>query len=136
MPRTTHGMHGSIATRVPGIPMTVGPGLDHGSSDLVAENERECAQRHQGRGRSCVVGEEMEIAAADPADRHRDACPGRPRQVRLGKVDKRGRESRVREIELNGPHALSVRGQPRQRDLPGSGTCPPRIIRSGAGVRC
>ena len=53
----------------------VGPGLDDPACRLVAEHEREGPDGGQGGRGPGVVREQMEVAAADPAGRHRDAGP-------------------------------------------------------------
>ena len=59
--------------------VAVRPGLDHGSTDLMTEEERERpAERHE-RGRGAhVVAEEVEVAATDAPGGHRDAGPVGP----------------------------------------------------------
>ena len=108
MPRGRHGMHGSTATRVPTGHGHPGPDLDHPAGDLVAQHEGERAQCRQGGRRAGVVGEEVEVAAADPAGGDRHAGPPRSGQLGLGQIDQRRRKGRVGHVELDGAHPVSV----------------------------
>ena len=56
----------------------------------------------QGGGRPGVVGEQMEVAAADPTRSHRHPGPRRPGELGLGDVDERCREGWVDHVELHG----------------------------------
>ena len=94
----------------PDSSFTAGPGLNHLPGNLVAEHERKRPQRHQCRGRTGVVREEMEIAAADPPGGYLDPHPVRARQIGSRQVHERGRKGRIDEIKLNCAHPRSVRG--------------------------
>ena len=60
----------------------------------------------------------MEVAAADAADRHRDARPRRSGQVRLGNVRERRGKRGIGIVELHGAHGRSVRVQCRPVRVP------------------
>ncbi len=87
MPRARHGMHGSTATRVPTGQGHSGPASITRPAISWPEDERERAHRCQGGRRARVVGEQVEIAPADPAGGHRHAgpCPDRVARAREGR---------------------------------------------------
>ena len=104
----------------------VGAGLDHRPGDLVAEHERQGAERHQGRRPSTGRREQVQIAAADPSAGHRHPRPLPGRQLRFGHLGEGGRKPGVGQIESDGLHAGSL-PQPRS---PGA-SCPCGALRRG-----
>ncbi len=100
--------------------LALGPGLDDAPRRLVAEDEGEGAQAHQrGRGPG-VVGEEMEVAPADPTGQHLDPGPRRPGQRGLGHLGKGGGERGIGKIEHDGAHAAQRRGRRRAQHAHGA----------------
>ena len=126
IPRTRQGRIGSTATRAPTGDGAVGAGLDHRPGDLVAEHERQGAERHQGRRPSTGRREQVQIAAADPSAGHRHPRPLPGRQLRFGHLGEGGRKPGVGQIESDGLHAGSL-PQPRS---PGA-SCPCGALRRG-----
>ena len=101
-------MHGSMTTLVPTATEAVGSGLDDAPGRLVAEDEGKRPDGGQRRRRPGVVGEQMEVAAADPARDHLDACPRRAGERGLRDVGQGGREGGVGHVEHHCAHGVSV----------------------------
>ena len=101
-------MHGSTTTRVPVATRAPGPGLDDAARGLVPEDEGEGADGGQGGRRPRVVGEQVEVAAADAPGRDGDPGPRRARELGLGELGQRGGELGVHHVEHDGAHGVSV----------------------------
>jgi hypothetical protein len=84
------------------------PGLDHPSRDLVPDQERERPEAGECRRPQLPVPEQVQVAATDATDGHRDARPGVVRQLRLVDLHQLGAERRILQIELDRAHAPEV----------------------------
>ena len=86
----------------------VGSRLDDAAGGLVPQHEGKGPDRGEGGGGPRVVGEEMEVAAADPSRQHLDAGPRGSRELRFRQLGQRGGEGGVDHVEHDGAHAVSV----------------------------
>ena len=104
MPRAAHGIAGSTATRVPTGTSQPAPGLHHRSRDLVTEQERERPEAAERRRAQRPVAEQVQVAPADAADRHRDARPLVVGELGLVDLDELGAELGILQVELDRSH--------------------------------
>src|SRR2546430_3631161 len=104
MPRAAHGMHGSTATRVSTVNGQAGPASTTVPAISWPSTNGNAPPIPMSVGDGPVLFEQVEVAAADPTGRHPDARPGRSGQLRVGQVDERRGERRIRHVVLHCAH--------------------------------